>query len=169
MYARCLARVARRAINKNNNQLAQFIRASFASNASTDLQRLNLGHDENSVFMKWSQPETQNFSHQAILQQDECKVFIYSMLDFLRRWFVCLFFCVCVCVCVFCREMGDAYYVINRFDCFLDFDRSISFSAFGILVDFLSLSLSLVWFLWRSSRAWSYLLPAVIIIIFLKF
>jgi len=49
-----------------------------------------------------------------------------------------------VCVCVFCREMGDAYYVINRFDCFLDFDRSISFSAFGILVDFLSLSLSLV-------------------------
>jgi processing peptidase subunit beta len=74
MYARCLARVARRAINKNNNQLAQFIRASFASNASTDLQRLNLGHDENSVFMKWSQPETQNFSHQAILQQDECKV-----------------------------------------------------------------------------------------------
>jgi len=57
---------------------------------------------------------------------------------------ICLFVFLFVCVCVFCREMGDAYYVINRFDCFLDFDRSISFSAFGILVDFLSLSLSLV-------------------------
>jgi len=69
MASRALARsVAKRVINRG----AETIRP-FAAIAASDLAPV-LGQDENSVFLKWSSPETQNFTHRGILAQDECKV-----------------------------------------------------------------------------------------------
>ena len=78
MASRALARsVAKRAINRGGETI---IRA-FAAIAASDLAPV-LGQDENSVFLKWSSPETQNFTHRGILAQDECKV----CATFLRRF-----------------------------------------------------------------------------------
>jgi hypothetical protein len=73
MASRALAHVAKRAIRqrKNTAASAETIRP-FAAIAS-DLAPV-LGQDANSVFLKWSSPETQNFAHRGILAQDECKV-----------------------------------------------------------------------------------------------
>jgi hypothetical protein len=75
MASRALAHVAKRAIRqrKNTNTIsAETIIRPFAAIAS-DLAPA-LGQDTNSVFLKWSSPETQNFAHRGILAQDECKV-----------------------------------------------------------------------------------------------
>jgi len=70
MASRALARsVAKRfAINRGGETIRP-----FAAIAASDLAPV-LGQDENSVFLKWSSPETQNFTHRGILAQDECKV-----------------------------------------------------------------------------------------------
>ena len=47
--------------------------ASALGGIASDLAPV-LGQDEDSVFLKWSAPETQNFAHRGILAQDECKV-----------------------------------------------------------------------------------------------
>jgi hypothetical protein len=71
MASRALARsVAKRfAINRGGETIIR----PFAAIAASDLAPV-LGQDENSVFLKWSSPETQNFTHRGILAQDECKV-----------------------------------------------------------------------------------------------
>jgi hypothetical protein len=96
MASRALAHVAKRAIRqrKNTNTVisAETIIRPFAAIAS-DLAPA-LGQDTNSVFLKWSSPETQNFAHRGILAQDECKVREREMLTsffFLKnvKFFVC--------------------------------------------------------------------------------
>ena len=79
MASRALARsVAKRfAINRGGETIIR----PFAAIAASDLAPV-LGQDENSVFLKWSSPETQNFTHRGILAQDECKV----CATFLRRF-----------------------------------------------------------------------------------
>jgi hypothetical protein len=88
MASRALAHVAKRAIRqrKNTAASAETIRP-FAAIAS-DLAPV-LGQDANSVFLKWSSPETQNFAHRGILAQDECKVretltFFFQKVDFVH-------------------------------------------------------------------------------------
>lgn len=77
MASRALARsVAKRVINRGGETIRP-----FAAIAASDLAPV-LGQDENSVFLKWSSPETQNFTHRGILAQDECKV----CATFLRRF-----------------------------------------------------------------------------------
>jgi len=81
MASRALAHVAKRAIRQRKNTTtvsAATIIRPFAAIAS-DLAPA-LGQDTNSVFLKWSAPETQNFAHRGILAQDECKVREREML-----------------------------------------------------------------------------------------
>jgi len=76
MASRALAHVAKRAIRQRKNtaaSAAETIIRPFAAIAASDLAPV-LGQDTNSVFLKWSSPETQNFAHRGILAQDECKV-----------------------------------------------------------------------------------------------
>ena len=73
MASRALAHVAKRAIRQRKNTAAETIIRPFAAIAASDLAPV-LGQDTNSVFLKWSSPETQNFAHRGILAQDECKV-----------------------------------------------------------------------------------------------
>ena len=74
-----LARFGKRgvsAIGRASSSSAETIRpfaASALGGIASDLAPV-LGQDENSVFLKWSAPETQNFAHRGILAQDECKV-----------------------------------------------------------------------------------------------
>merc|ERR1712216_259006 len=56
-----------------DQQRRETIIRPFAAIAASDLAPV-LGQDENSAFLKWSSPETQNFTHRGILAQDECKV-----------------------------------------------------------------------------------------------
>lgn len=83
MASRALAHVAKRAIRqrKNTAASAETIIRPFAAIAASDLAPV-LGQDTNSVFLKWSSPETQNFAHRGILAQDECKVREREMLTF---------------------------------------------------------------------------------------
>ena len=65
-----------RASSSSSSSSAETIRpfaASALGGIASDLAPV-LGQDENSVFLKWSTPETQNFAHRGILAQDECKV-----------------------------------------------------------------------------------------------
>ena len=74
-----LARFGKRgvsAIGRASSSSAETIRpfaASALGGIASDLAPV-LGQDEDSVFLKWSAPETQNFAHRGILAQDECKV-----------------------------------------------------------------------------------------------
>jgi hypothetical protein len=84
MASRALAHVAKRAIRQRKNtaaSAAETIIRPFAAIAASDLAPV-LGQDTNSVFLKWSSPETQNFAHRGILAQDECKVREREMLTF---------------------------------------------------------------------------------------
>ena len=65
-----------RASSSSSSSSAETIRpfaASALGGIASDLAPV-LGQDEDSVFLKWSAPETQNFAHRGILAQDECKV-----------------------------------------------------------------------------------------------
>tara|TARA_B100000519_G_C14220390_1_gene427246 strand:- start:931 stop:1512 length:582 start_codon:yes stop_codon:yes gene_type:complete len=75
-----LARFGKRGVSAigraSSSSSAETIRpfaASALGGIASDLAPV-LGQDENSVFLKWSAPETQNFAHRGILAQDECKV-----------------------------------------------------------------------------------------------
>ena len=75
-----LARFGKRGVSAigraSSSSSAETIRpfaASALGGIASDLAPV-LGQDEDSVFLKWSAPETQNFAHRGILAQDECKV-----------------------------------------------------------------------------------------------
>ena len=73
---RGVSAIGRASSSSSSSSSAETIRpfaASALGGIASDLAPV-LGQDENSVFLKWSTPETQNFAHRGILAQDECKV-----------------------------------------------------------------------------------------------